>query len=305
VSIVVPVYYNAESIAPLYAELLEVERQLAERDLALQLIFVNDGSGDNSLEELLKLKQAYPEKITVVNLTRNFGAIHASKTGFQFVQGDCFGILAADLQDPPTLIVQMADYWLQGHKFVICVREKREDTFLTRLYARLYYILLRLIVIRDYPDGGYDMALMDRAMLPYLLNSSKNINTPLFAYWLGFKPVTIHYVRRERKYGRSRWTFMKKLKFMLDSLLGFSIVPIRAISLTGLFVSILSFCYGSVVAFNALRGIRDVSGFPTLVWLITFLLGLVIIMLGIIGEYLWRIFDEINKRPESVIDEIY
>lgn len=303
-SVVVPVYWNEQSLAPLFAELLQIEAHLRDRGHALELIFVDDGSGDESLRELLKIKQKRPET-KVIKLTRNFGAIHASKTGFHFVTGDCFMILAADLQDPPELIMEMVEHWEKGCKFVMCARLGRHDPLTTRLFSSLYYLLLRLFVVKGYPKEGFDLALMDRALLPYLQNSSKNINTPLFAYWLGFKPEMIHYKRRVRQFGKSRWSFGKKLKFFLDSLLGFSIVPIRLISLLGVVVSSMSFLYGAWILVVTILGARIVPGFVTIVVLIAFLLGLVIIMLGIIGEYLWRIFDETNKRPEAVIDEVY
>lgn len=304
VSVVVPVYWNEQSLPVLLAELVPIERQLGDRGYTLELIFVDDGSGDASLRELLKIKEQRPET-KVIKLTRNFGAIHASKTGFQFVTGDCFMILAADLQDPPELILEMVKHWEQGCKFVLCARTGRQDPLMTTVYSSVYYWLLRLFVVKDYPKGGFDLALMDRALLPHLQNSSKNINTPLFAYWLGFEPTMIYYKRRERRFGKSRWSFGKKVKFFLDSLLGFSIVPIRFISLVGLIVSSLSFLYGAWILINTVLGRTAVPGFVTIVALIAFLLGLVIVMLGIIGEYLWRIFDETNKRPEAVIDEIY
>ena len=304
ISVVIPVYWNEQSLPILFAELCSVENELRSKGHNLELIFVDDGSGDNSLDELLKIKQQRPDT-KVIKLARNFGAIHATKTGFQFVTGDCFLVLAADLQDPPTLISQMLEWWEKGCKFVICTRVARKDPLLTELFSALYYWLLRWFVVQDYPKGGYDLALMDRALLPYLQNSSKNINTPLFAYWLGFKPHVLHYERRERQHGKSRWSFSKKFKFFLDSFLGFSILPIRMISLIGVFVSVLSFTYGFIILFNTLTGHGAVAGFATIVALISFLLGMVIVMLGIIGEYLWRIFDETNKRPEAVIDEIY
>ena len=145
---------------------------------------------------------------------------------------------------------------------------------------------------------------MDKIFLPHLVNSSKNVNTPLFAYWLGFTPTIISYSRRERTHGRSRWTFSKRVKFLIDSLLGFSVTPIRAISAIGIAVSSLSILYGTTIVVNAVRGKSSVAGFPTLAALIAFLFGIVIIMLGIIGEYIWRIFDEVNRRPESVIEEV-
>jgi dolichol-phosphate mannosyltransferase len=160
-------------------------------------------------------------------------------------------------------------------------------------------------VISDYPEGGYDLALMDKSLLPHIVNSSKNLYTPLLAYWLGYKPEVIHYHRAKREHGKSRWTFKKKFKAFLDVMLGFSVTPIRLISAFGVVVAILSFAYGTSVVINAFLGNVPVAGFAALAALITFLLGLVIIMLGIIGEYLWRVFDEVNKRPEVVIDEIY
>lgn len=304
VSIVVAVYYNELSLAPLFEELLKVEATLASNSHALELIFVDDGSGDNSLRELLLIKSRRPQT-KVVKLTRNFGAVHASKTGFRFVTGDCFIVLAADLQDPPELIPELVQHWQAGNKFVLCERLDREDPTSSKIFAAIYYRLITWFVVRDYPRRGYDLALMDRAFLSHLLDSAKNINTPLFAYWLGFKPHVITYRRRERSHGKSRWTFAKKFKLFLDSILGFSILPIRAISFAGIVVSILSFGYGLLILINALRGRAEVRGFATIVALIAFLLGLVIIMLGIIGEYLWRIFDETNRRPEAVIDEIY
>jgi dolichol-phosphate mannosyltransferase len=304
ISIVVPVYFNEQSLPHLFEALLNIESKLLEKSVGMELIFVDDGSKDDSLIELLKIKKSR-ESTKVIKLTRNFGAAHASKTGFQFVSGDCFLSLAADLQDPPELILDMVDKWLQGAKFIICQRTHRRDSVDSKLFAYIFYRLVRFFVIADYPPRGYDLALMDRALLPYVQNSSKNINPPIFAYWLGFKPEVIFYKRRKRVFGKSHWTFSKRVKLFLDSLLGFSIIPIRFITLIGLLVALGSFGYGALIAINALRGKAIVQGFATVVTILSFLLGLIIIMLGVIGEYIWRIFDEVNKRPETVIDEIY
>jgi dolichol-phosphate mannosyltransferase len=270
----------------------------------MELIFVDDGSGDGSLDELLKIKKRR-EATKVIKLTRNFGAVHASKTGLQFVTGDCFLTLAADLQDSPELILSMVDKWLEGGKFIICKRTHRDDPPVSKLFAYIYHRLIRIFVIENYPSLGYGMALMDGDLLPYMQNSSKNINPPLFAYWLGFQPQVILYERKKRIHGSSKWTFSKRVKLFLDSLLGFSVVPIRMISLIGLLVSMVSFGYGTLVLINALRGNKAVLGFATIATILSFLLGLIIIMLGVIGEYIWRIFDETSRRPEFVIDEIY
>jgi dolichol-phosphate mannosyltransferase len=136
-------------------------------------------------------------------------------------------------------------------------------------------------------------------------SSGKNINPNVFAFWLGFQPERIAYHRRPRLHGKSRWTFTKKLKVFLDTMLGFSILPLRLISLVGFVVSILSGCYGIYVLVNAFLGRYHVEGFATLAILLTFLQGLLITMLGVVGEYIWRIFDETNRRPEAVIEEIF
>lgn len=303
-SLVVPVYFNAGSLPHLFAELGKVEQQLSEREVDLELIFVDDGSRDESLARLLEFRKQR-EATRVVKLTRNFGAVHCSKTGMKFVSGDAFMVLAADLQDPPGLVLEMVDRWLNGAKFVICERAKRDDPVVSKLYSWVYYKLLKALVMKDYPEGGYDMALMDKVFLPHLQNSSKSVFTPLLAYWLGYKPEVIEYDRPARKHGKSGWTFAKKFNAFLDVMLGFSIRPIRMISGIGVIVALASFVYGGLVVINAMFNRIPVEGFATTVALITFLLGLIIIMLGVIGEYLWRIFEETNKRPETVIDEIW
>jgi len=303
-SIVIPVYYNEDSIEPLYQKLIKVERQLKAIKINLQLIFVDDGSGDFSFQKLLKIKRQR-RSIKLIKLTRNFGAVHASKCGLSFVTGDCFTILAADLQDPPELILQMVKKWISGSTFIICERTSREDPFVSKLFAKFFYWLVRNLVINDYPRGGYDMALMDKSILKHIVFSSKNLYTPLLVYWLGYKPDVIHYHRAKREYGKSRWTFLKKINAFLDIIVGFSVRPIRLISAFGAVISVMSLIYGTSIVISALFNKISIPGFATIVSLISFMLGLIIIMLGIIGEYLWRIFDETNKRPEVVIEKIY
>ncbi|QBP73990.1 glycosyltransferase [Herbaspirillum huttiense] len=304
-SIVVPVYFNSGSLPRLFDELTKIEEALLARSVQLELIFVDDGSKDDSLAKILDFKNHRRPLTKVVKLTRNFGAVHCSKTGFKFVTGDAFMIVAADLQDPPSLILEMVEKWRQGSKFIICERIARDDPVVSKIYSKIYYKLLKSLVIADYPEGGYDMALMDKAFLPHMVNSAKSVFTPLLAYWLGYKPEVIHYHRPAREHGKSGWTFAKKFTAFLDVMLGFSIKPIRLISGVGAVVASGSFIYGIAVVISALFHQIPVEGFATVVALVTFLLGLIIVMLGIIGEYLWRVFDETNKRPETVIDEVW
>jgi dolichol-phosphate mannosyltransferase len=301
-SIVTPVYFNADSLPLLFERLKWLEGELSTRDLQLELIFVNDGSGDTSLEELLKIKAARPAT-KVISLSRNFGAVAASKTGFRYVTGDAFLILSADLQDPPEQVLTMADEWIAGERFVISVRESRVDPPLTRLFARIYYKIVDLMVVPGYPRGGFDLFLMDKVMLPYMANSVKRTNPAVYSWWLGFRPKIMHYTRQQRLHGISRYTFRKKVRFLFDTFTGFSATPIRVLSAFGMIVAMLSFLYGLSVITAALLGDRPAPGFASLAALISFFSGLILIMLGTIGEYIWRIFDAVSNKPESVIDE--
>ena len=304
VSIIIPVYYNEESLPLLFNELSAIESNLNGQGMEMELIFVDDGSGDQSLIELLKIKKQRPAT-KVIKLTRNFGSLHACKTGLGFVTGDCFLLLAADLQDPPEMIPQMVEKWQAGSKYVVAARSGRDDPWGTKIFSFLYYRLIKKLVVPGYPDGGYDTALMDKQLLPHLQKSSKNSFIPLLAYWLGFEPTVMYYKRRKRIHGKSRWNFSKKLIAAIDTIFGFSFAPIRFLSVLGLFVSLASLGYATWITIAALLGNIDVRGFATVVSLIAFLQGIVIFMLGVIGEYIWRILNEVNHRPDAVIDEVY
>jgi polyisoprenyl-phosphate glycosyltransferase len=304
VSIVIPVYYNEDSLAPLAKELLAVEQQLAEDGVTLELIFVDDGSGDASLDRIMAIREARPTT-KVVKLTRNFGAVAASKTGMQFATGDSVVILAADLQDPMDLLPEAVRRWQQGSKFVICSRATRRDPMTSRFFSSIYYRVVGKLIIADYPAGGFDMMLMDKELTQQVAGCAPNTNIHLFAYWLGYAPTVLEYDRPSRLHGRSRWTVAKKLKLFTDTMTGFSVFPIRAISIFGLLVAVLSFTYGAVVFIGALRDNIAVPGFATIAVMISFFFGLILVMLGLIGEYLWRIFDNTNRKPEAVVDEIH
>ncbi|EJM01469.1 glycosyl transferase [Pseudomonas sp. GM102] len=301
-SIVVPVYFNEGSLPDLFSKLLYIEQLLNQQDMLLELIFVDDGSQDNSLNLLRQFVIARPGS-KVIKLSRNFGAISAVKTGLNYITGDCFLFLAADLQDPPELIPEMVSRWKNGTKYIICERTDRQDPLGSKIFSAVYYKLLRKFVMASYPKNGFDLALMDAQLLPYLKDSGKHINFPLFPFWLGFTPEKIPYVRVAREHGKSRWTFGKKWKLLIDSIFSFSFAPVRLISAIGLIVSLGSFAYGTVVVLSALFGKVEVPGFATLATLVSFLLGLIIVMLGVMSEYIWRIFDEVNRHPHAVIEE--
>jgi polyisoprenyl-phosphate glycosyltransferase len=304
ISVIIPVYYGEETLPFLFKAFTEVEKKLNERNVDLQLIFVDDGSKDATHSELIRIK-AKKQKVTVVKLAKNFGAVCASNAGLKYVKGDAFTFYAADMQDPPDLLIEMANEWIAGKKYIICQRNiKRKDPIVTRIFAFFYYKLIRLFVVKDFPRTGFDIMFWDAEYLPYLKNTSKNINRSLYAHWLGITPHVIMYDRPERMHGKSKWTFNKKFKLFIDSFVGFSILPMRITMFIGALVALGSFTYGTLIIVGAMLGNVVVPGYASLMASMSFLLGIIIIMLGVFGEYLWRIFDEVNKRPESVIEEV-
>lgn len=304
ISVVVPVYFNEHSLKPLFTQLKLVEHDLAELGMDMQLIFVNDGSKDDSLSVLLELKKERPAT-KVISLSRNFGAVAAVKTGLQFVSGDALSVVAADLQDPPMLIVELAKHWQAGSKFTVCIRQTRADPWTSKVLAALYYVLVRVLVAPNYPAGGFDLFMLDRAGIPALQRSAKSMNLSMYSLWLGFPLKKIFYDRQARGFGKSRWTLTKKAKYFLDTITGFSAVPIRILSGLGIATAAISLAYGLFIFVAALRGDFTTPGFATLAVLIAFFSGLILTMLGVIGEYVWRIYDSVNGKPEAVIDSIF
>lgn len=299
-SIVIPIYYNEKNIPSTYKKLQE--EVLFRLNADYELIFVDDGSKDGSYQELLKLRNEN-DKVKIIKLSRNFGQHVAIYAGLENINGDCAVVISADLQDPPELIRQMFDKYLAGDKVVIAIREERNETLSQKLFSSLYYKIIKKYALKDMPNGGFDCFLADKQVIEVLTKIEEK-NTSLFAQvlWLGFKRGEIHYTRQAREIGNSRWTFSKKLKLAIDSLLAFSYIPIRIISLLGIIDCFFSLVYAAyVIARKVLFGAS--SGWSSLMVAIMLASGIQMLMLGVIGEYLWRNFDESRKRPLYVVDE--
>ncbi len=305
-SIVVPVYFNELNLPDTVPQLLALAPKLAELELGLELVFVDDGSGDRSLAILREFQVQHPERIQVVKLTRNFGSMAAIQAGLEVASGDCVTVISADLQDPPDLIVEMAHHWRKGTKTVLAVRTDRKEPLSQRAFASVYYGLMRRYAIPGYPPGGFDFMLIDRQVVEELRRArEKNTNIMSLVFWLGHHPVMIPYVRRGRDKGKSRWTLSKKIKLFIDSFVAFSYVPLRAASALGLLLAVAAFIYGAgVVIIRMTHGV-EVQGWTALVVLLTFTSGVQLTMLGVLGEYLWRVLDASRNRPGFVIDEVF
>ena len=301
-SIVVPVYQEELSLPSTIPRLLSLRDKIS---CELELVFVDDGSKDHSLEILLKYQMLYPKNILVVKLTRNFGAFAAVQAGFMKATGDCVGVIMADLQDPPELFMEMIKNWEKGIKAVFAVRRERHDPKLSNFFSNSYYSIFRRFAIPGYPKGGFDFLLIDRQVVNEINRiCEKNTNIMTLIYWLGYEYVMIPYTRKKREKGKSNWTMGKKIKLAIDSFVGFSYFPIRLLSGLGLIFTLSSFIYGAIAIYKWWIG-KVPEGWTSLMIVLTFTAGIQMIMLGVLGEYLWRFLDQSRKRPMYIIDKVF
>jgi dolichol-phosphate mannosyltransferase len=299
----VPVYQNEQALTLTY----EKTRQLIETrfaDFECEWVFVDDGSTDNSLQELLGLRERDP-RVKVVSFTRNFGQMAAILAGLNQVTGDVAINMSADLQEPVELIEQMIASWRSGAELVIAHRQGRRDSWLERVTSKLAYGLIRLS-IPQIPIGGFDFILMDRKVVNSF-NEIRVRNRFLQGdlLWFGYSTHFIPYTRLRRTIGRSQYTFFKRLKNFTDAMLDASYLPIRFISATGIVTAILGFIYAFDIVYARWVGNVPFTGWAPIMVLILVVGGLIMFMLGIIGEYVWRIYDETRQKPNYVIRRTY
>jgi len=304
ISVVIPVYNNEESLPLLFEELQGLEKKLESKKYDLELVFVDDGSKDGSLQSLIALKSRL-RNTKIIKLTRNFGAKNASRAGLENISGEFFSILAADLQDPPKLILTMLNEISNDCKLVICERESREDPILKKILASIYYKIFRFLVDGNYPKRGFDVFLADKVLLEHHLKCSNFYTTTNFLFFLGFSYKSIKVHRPKRHHGKSSYTLSKSFDQATDNIFSSSVMPLRIVSLVGFIAAIGSIIYGTVIFINALIYNLSIPGYASLFVMISFLSGIIIIMLGIIGEYIWRIYDEVTRKPKSIIEKVY
>ena len=304
ISVVIPVFQNEGSLERLFSRLDGVVLDLYAMNKKLEIIFVNDGCTDQS-QDFLVSYQSRRDNVTVIQLTKNFGATVAVKEGFRHAQGLCITVLPSDLQDPPELILEMLPSWESGSLLTICNRRSRKDPFTTRIISKLYYKIIRRVVSAEYPPDGGDVFLIDRSLLHHLTSSSKAAYLQMLVHWLGYPPTYIPYDREIRMEGKSKWSLRKRFSTAIDVILNFSSTPIHIASLLCLSVSIIGFIYSVVlVAFRILVGGQTPGYAATLVFVSMFLICLSIAS-AIQGEYIIRIWGELNHQPEVVVKKVW
>lgn len=302
-SMVVPVFQNAANLEDTVSALLSLQQRLPEYEL--ELVFVDDGSSDGSLSILSELASANPGILRILKLSRNFGQTPAIQAGLRFAQGDCVGIISADLQEPHEAFVDMIHAWEQGAKFVMGERELRQEGRFHQLVSNAYWWLIRRFAFPDFPRLGYDFCLLDRQVVDDI-NKINEKNSMIFVliYWLGYRPVRIPIMRRKRDKGRSQWRFWAKVGFTLDTLIGFTYLPARVISILGFATGTLCVAYLILMLVNWFLHRAAPPGWMTVVGILTLVGAMVLFALGIVSEYLLRILDEARKRPPYVVEQV-
>ena len=303
-SVIIPCYFNEDNIPVTVRELVANEANFPS-EVTFEYVFVNDGSGDDTLGALRRAQAEHPGRIRIVDLAGNVGSYNAIVAGMEYATGDCLAVITADLQDPPELMVQMYAHWQRGFKLVIGNRQNREEIGLAVAMAKLFHWLMKNLALRNIPDGGFDFVFFDRQVSQQVVAmQERNSNVFYLVVWLGFPYVNIPYVRCKREIGKSRWTLSKKIKLLIDSLLAFSFVPIRAISVLGLGLGLVAILYGLYVIALKITHPNEPAGWTTLMVVLLFVSAFQMVALGVIGEYVWRGLDAARQRPLYVVRQV-
>lgn len=305
-SIVIPVYYNQGCLIPAFQE-LQKQVFVRQHGKTFEVIYVNDGSKDQSMQELLIIQKGHPDIVRVIDLTRNFGQVNALIAGFSYARGKCVIAMSADGQDPANLINDMLlAHFEDENDVVICTRKGRDESFYRVITSRIFYFLIKKMVFSEMPYGGFDFTLMSRRALDvFMRNTKAHFFFQGQILWMGFKTKFIEYFRSTRIAGESRWTFGKKLTYLIDGILSFSFIPIRIMSFAGIVLASLGFLYALIVFLNKLIYGNPIQGWTPLMIVVLVLGGFQSLMLGIIGEYIWRTMAQVQNRDLYVIDQVY
>ncbi len=306
VALIVPVHNEEAAIAPFLEAVYRNTEVLTEQGLAFDLIFVNDGSTDATLDCLLLAQKADP-RIRIVDLSRNFGKEAAMTAGLDLCDADAAIPIDVDLQDPPHVIPQLIEKWREGYEVVLARRADRSsDGFMKHRSASLFYRVHNMIAAQRIPHDVGDFRLIDRQVIDALraLPERRRFMKGLFA-WVGFRTATVDYVREPRAAGRSKFSGWKLWNFALEGITSFSTAPLEIWTYVGATISALSFLYGLVIVAKTLVFGIDVPGYASLIVSILFLGGIQLLGIGIIGQYLGRVYAEIKQRPIYIVRQTF
>lgn len=301
-SVVVPVYNNSQTVRETCQRVLQLAQEKIIH-MSIEMVFVDDGSSDSSWAELVKLRTDYTENVTLVKLSRNFGQVNAILAGYEASTGDAVVTISADLQDPVELIAQMVLKWQSGMEIVIAHRESRDDDVSSTLFSKIAYGVARKANPRI-PSGGFDYLLLSRRATDLMISFKGHHR--FFqgdVLWIGLPTCFIPYARERRQHGRSGWTFTRKFKYFTDLVLDSSYLPIRIMSGLGITVASVGIVYAMIIIGSWFQSKTPFSGWAPIMITLLVVSGIIMTMLGIIGEYIWRIYDEIKCKPSYIVEK--
>ncbi|WP_369900906.1 glycosyltransferase family 2 protein [Bacillus manliponensis] len=302
VTIMVPAYNEQEVLHTLYDRLQSVIDRIPFYEF--EILFINDGSTDATLYHIKELRKK-DDRISYVNLSRNFGKEIAMIAGFDYVTGDAVIILDADLQDPPELIPEMIMYWEQGYDDVYAKRKHRAgETWMKKWTARTFYRMLQKITRIPLQENTGDFRLLDRRCVEALkqLRETQRYTKGMFS-WIGYNKKEILFDRDARVAGETKWNYLKLFDLAIEGITSFTTAPLRLSALFGSMISIFAFIYMMIIIIKTLLFGEEVGGYPSLMTVILFIGGIQLLSLGIIGEYLGKVFNETKRRPLYFVDE--
>ena len=302
ITILIPCFNEEKSLPLLYPELKALMD--GQSVYEWEVLFVNDGSNDNTLN-LLKALRAADERISYINLSRNFGKENAMLAGFDYATGDCMVIMDADLQDPPSLIPQMLTYWEEGYEDVYAKRANRgKESWLRKNFSMLFYKILDHSTRFDVLQNVGDFRLLDRCCIDALkqMRESERYTKGMFC-WIGYKKKEIVFDRADRVAGESNWNFWSLFNLAVEGITSFTTAPLRLATLFGIVIAFFAFCLLLFYGLKTLIWGDPVQGFTTLVVVTLFLGGVQLLSIGILGEYIGRIFNETKRRPTYLVSE--
>lgn len=299
-SIVIPVYKNETSIPRLVQVLVAMNHELGGQ---LEVVFVVDGSPDQSYALLRDALGTLDFSAQLLVHSRNFGSFPAIRTGLVAARGDYFGVMAADLQEPPELLVAFFTSLAADEcDVVIGTRDGRNDPLLSRAASGFFWALYRRLVVHDMPEGGVDVFGCNRAFRDQLLKLEESRSSLIaLIFWLGFRRKFVGYERQIRQEGKSAWTFSKKMDYMMDSIFAFTDYPIRLLIRMGMIGSVLSMALGVMVLAARLSGAIDVPGYAATMIAVLILGALNLLGLGLVGAYAWRGYENSKQRPLAIV----
>ncbi|MDE6607942.1 MAG: glycosyltransferase family 2 protein [Lachnospiraceae bacterium] len=303
-SVIVPCYNEEESVADFYTELMKNSGFFEEKELEVEILYIDDGSKDKTVEEVKKLREK-DERVHLISFSRNFGKEAGIYAGLQNAEGDYLVVMDVDLQDPPSLLPEMFQYIEQGYDSVATRRVTRKgEPVLRSFFARMFYRLMRKISSTEIVDGARDYRLMTRQVADAILSMKEyNRFTKGIYGWVGFQTKWLEFENVERKKGETKWSFWKLLLYSLEGIVAFSTAPVTFAAVMGVLFCVLAFLLIIVIVIRTALFGDPVAGWPSLVCIISLISGVQMFCLGIVGQYVSKTYLEVKERPIYIVKE--